>query len=163
MAEEGFQPPTPGPEHELMKPFEGTFKSEVKMWMGPGAPMTSSGTMVNRWSLNGLYLEQVYESEPGGPFPGFAGRGFWGFNQTEKVFEGFWIDTASSAMQMEKGSVDQSGKVFEMHSEFSHGGAVMKKRTVFEVINDDQHKMLAHTTPPSGEEMLTMEIVYTRA
>lgn len=32
--EQGFKLPEPGPEHELLKPFEGTFASTIQMWMG---------------------------------------------------------------------------------------------------------------------------------
>ena len=34
-----FKMPEPGPEHELLKPFEGTFAADVKIWMGPGEPV----------------------------------------------------------------------------------------------------------------------------
>ena len=45
--------------HERLKPFEGTFKGEVKMWMGPGDPMVSTGTMVNSLELGGKFLHQL--------------------------------------------------------------------------------------------------------
>lgn len=163
MSDQGFQLPKPGPEHELLKPFEGTFKSDVKMWFGPGEPTVSTGTMVNSWHLGGLYLNQTYKGDRAdGPFPNFEGFGYWGYNQTSKQFEGFWIDNASTTMQTEIGSADDSGKVFEMHSEFTHGDTVMKKRTVFEVVSNDEHSMTAFVTPPGGEEMKNMEIIYKR-
>ena len=33
--------------HERLKPFEGTFAAEVRMWVGPGDPHVSTGVMVN--------------------------------------------------------------------------------------------------------------------
>lgn len=163
MTEQGFQLPEPGAEHGLLKPFEGTFKSEVKMWFGPGEPNVSTGTIANTWQLGGLYLNQVYKGDRAdGPFPNFEGYGYWGYNQSQNRYEGFWIDNASTTMQIESGTVDGSGKVFEMHSEFLHGGTVMKKRTVFEVVSNDEHKMTAYVTPPEGEEMKSMEIIYNR-
>ena len=33
--------------HAKLKPFVGKFKAEVKMWMGPGDPMESTGKMTN--------------------------------------------------------------------------------------------------------------------
>ena len=164
MSDQGFQLPTPGPEHELMKPFEGTFKSEVKMWFGPGEPSISTGTMINSWDLGGLYLTQHYTGDAmEGPFPGFQGRGYWGYNQGQKQFEGFWIDNVSSAMQTEQGNVDPSGKVWEMRSEFHHGDAVMQKRSEIKVVSDDEHVMSSFVTPPGGEEFKNMEITYKRA
>lgn len=159
-----FQLPTPGPEHELLKPFEGTFKATVQMWFGPGDPIESTGTIVNSWRLGGLYLDQVYKGDKSdGPFPNFEGYGYWGYNQTLKQFEGFWIDNASTTMQFESGQVDESGKTWEMFSEFTHNGIVMKKRTLFEVISNDENTMTAFITPPEGDEMRNMAIVYKRA
>ena len=36
----------PGAEMDRLKPFIGTFAAQVKLWMGPGEPMVSTGTMV---------------------------------------------------------------------------------------------------------------------
>ena len=164
--EQGFQLPKPGPKHELLKPFEGTFVAAVKMWMGPGDPMISSGKIVNTFQLDGLYLQQDYQGDAvDGPFPEFKGKGYWGYNSTSGQYEGFWIDTASTAMQMETGTVDESGKVFEMNSEFVMPGSdvKMKKRTIFTVVNNDENTMESFITPPGGEEMMNMMIRYTRA
>ena len=164
--EQGFKLPEPGLEHKLLKPFEGTFTAAVQMWMGPGDPMHSSGRIVNTFQLGGLYLNQNYTGDAtDGPFPSFEGRGYWGFNTTSGNFEGFWIDNASTAMQLETGAVDDAGKVFEMHSEFVMPGAgiPMKKRTVFTVINENHNTMESFITPPDGTEMMNMKIDYTRA
>ena len=162
--ERGFVLPQPGPEHELLKPFEGTFSAEVKMWMGPGDPMISTGKIVNSFHLNGLFLRQDYQGDAvDGPFPEFAGHGYWGYNTSAKMFEGFWIDTASTIMQLETGSVDESGKVWEMLSEFQMGdGPKMKKRSVITLENNEQHRMETYLTGPDGNEFKNMEITYSR-
>ena len=163
--EHEFSMPQPGPEHARIQPFEGTFNSEVKMWMGPGDPMVSTGTIRNSWDVNGLYLHQEYTGDATeGPFPGFEGKGYWGFNTTTKQYEGFWIDSASTQMQMESGSVDADGKVWEMHSEVlcPQTGAPMKKRSVITLIDDDHNKIEMFFTGPDGNEMKAMEIDYTR-
>ena len=161
-----FQLPTAGPEHEMLKAFEGTFKSDVKMWMDPTQePHQSTGTMVNSWHLNGLYLNQDYQGDAvEGPFPNFAGKGYFGYNQTKGCFEGFWIDTATTMMQTESGAVDESGKVWEMFSEVTcpQSHQTMEKRTVLTVIDNDHHKMEMYFKSPEGE-MKGMEINYTRA
>ncbi|MFK7768644.1 MAG: DUF1579 family protein [Mariniblastus sp.] len=162
--EQGFQLPTPTEHHQRLKPFEGTFDSEVQMWIGPGDPMVSTGKMKSTFQVGDLFLHQDYKSEsPLGPFGTFEGRGYWGFNTTTGQYEGFWIDTASTTMQMEKGSVDETGKVFEMHSEFVMHGATMKKRTVFTVLSNDHHRMEAFIEAPGAEEMKSMSIEYKRS
>lgn len=161
-----FQPPQPGPAHERLKPFEGTFKSEVKMWFGPGDPQVTTGTMVNSWHLNGLFLHQDYQGDATeGPFAQFQGKGYWGFNQFTGQYEGFWIDTAAAMFQTETGDVDDSGKVWTMLSEVPspQGEGMMTKRTIITVVDDDNHSMEMFFVTPDGNEMKSMEITYTRA
>ena len=157
--------PTPTEEHHRLQPFEGTFSAAVKMWMGPGDPMESTGTMTNTWHLGGLYLNQDYVGDAtDGPFPNFAGKGYWGYNPTAEKYEGFWIDTAASMFQVESGNVDDSGKVWTMHSEVQcpQTAEPMKKRTVITLKDDNHHSIEMFFTMPDGNEMKAMEINYTR-
>ena len=165
-ATEGYQAPGPTVEHEKLKPFEGTFRATVKIWMGPGDPMESTGTMINRWHLTGLYLNQDYVGDRvDGPFPNFCGKGYWGFNTTSKQFEGFWIDNASTAMQMETGSVNDAGNVWTMVSTVvcPETNNNLTKRSVITLIDDNQHSMESFFAGEDGNEMKCMEIAYTRA
>ena len=132
-----YQMPTPGSQHEALKPFEGTFKSEVKIFMGPGDPQVSTGTITSSSVLGGLYLHQNYVGDAcEGPFPSFCGQGYFGYNTTSNQYEGFWIDNASTMMQLEKGELDASGKVWTMHSEITCPGThqTMNRRTVITLI-----------------------------
>lgn len=159
-------PPQPDHHHQLLHRFEGTFRSEVKIYMGPGEPMISTGTMINKIELGGLYLSQAYCGDKvDGPFPNFCGHGFWGYNQTLGKFEGFWIDNASTTMQIEYGQVDSSGDCWEMHSEFipAANQPAMRKRSVIKWIDRDHHQMQTWIQPPQADEFLTMEIAYKRA
>ena len=160
-----FSMPTPGPEHDLLKPFAGKFRATVKLWMGPGDPMESTGTMINSWQLGGLYLHQDYQGDQvEGPFPSFMGKGFWGYNAASGNYEGFWIDNASTTMQTEEGRVDASGKSWEMIGEVQHpqSGQLIKKRTIITLIDDNQHTHESFHTGPDGTEMKTMHIDYVR-
>jgi hypothetical protein len=159
-----FKMPEPGPEHALLKPMDGTFTAKVTMWMGPGDPTVSTGKMTNSLQLTGLYLRHDYQGDASdGPFP-FEGQGYFGYNSTAGEFEGFWIDNASTAMQMETGTVDKSGKVFVMHSEFVMPGVgvTFQKRSVITVTDNDHHTMESFITPPGGDEMKNMVIEYQR-
>ncbi len=154
----------PGAEMDRLKPFIGTFAAQVKLWMGPGEPMVSTGTMVNEVDLGGLFLRQDYNGDPSpGPFGNFAGRGFWGYNQTVKRYEGFWIDNASSIMQFESGELDDSGKVWTMHGSMPdpQTGDTMTKRSVITVQDDDHHKIEMYFSK-AGQEFKGMEIEYVR-
>lgn len=151
--------------HEKLAPFEGTFRAEVKIWMGPGEPNVSTGTMVNSWDLGGRFLKQHYTGdEAEGPFPNFEGRGYWGFNKSTRRYEGFWIDNASTMMQTEQGELDGSGKVWTMVGEMPNPstGGNMVKRSVLTLVDDDHHRMEMYFDTGEGE-VKSMEIEYVRA
>jgi hypothetical protein len=100
-----------------------------------------------------------------GPFPRFLGKGFWGFNTTTGRYEGFWIDNASTSMQMEVGDVDSSGKVWTMHTEVIHPATrqPMKRRSVIELIDEDRHQMETFVAGDDQQDLKVMEIEYERA
>jgi hypothetical protein len=152
-------------EHDHLAAFAGTFRAEVSMWMGPGEPMVSTGTMVNEADLGGRFLKQTYTGDPSeGPFPEFEGRGYWGYNTVSKRYEGFWIDSASTMMQIEHGRVDESGKVWTMTGEMPNPatGGTMTKRSVITLEDEDNHRMEMFFDTGEGEQK-SMEIRYTRA
>ena len=156
----------PADQHKKFEPFVGTFKAQVKMWMGPGDPHVSTGVMTNSFDLGGRFLRQVYKGDPGdGPFPNFEGRGFWGYSTVDKRYEGFWIDTACTFMQHEVGEVDATGNVWTMRGEMTApgGSGQMAKRSVIRLIDTDHHSMEMFFTMPGGAESKAMAIEYTRA
>ncbi len=158
-------PPKAGAEQQRFQPFAGKFRAKVTLFMGPGQSHVTTGTMVNSYQLDGLYLHQDYVGDPSeGPFPAFLGKGYWGYNTTTGKYEGFWIDNASTMMQTEQGDVDDSGKVWTMHSEFCHpaSGQLMKKRSVITLIDKDHHRMDSFVTGSDGQDIKTMEIEYER-
>lgn len=153
--------------HKKLDPFAGRFRAEVRLWMGPGDPMVSTGLMTSSWDLGGRFLQQVYKGDPNpGPFPNFEGRGFWGYNTVTKKYEGFWIDNASTFMQNEVGTLDASGKVWTMIGEMAdpqQPGRTMKKKSVIRLKDNDHHSLEMFFTGPDGKEAKAMEIQYARA
>ncbi|RME41619.1 MAG: DUF1579 domain-containing protein [Planctomycetota bacterium] len=153
-------------EHRRFEPFVGTFKARVRIWTGPGEPHVSTGVMTNTLDLGGRYLKQVYRGDAAnGPFPGFEGRGFWGYNPVEQRYEGFWIDNASCVMQIDRGEVDASGTVWTMIGEMSdpQSGGTIRKRSVITLQDRNRHTMEMYIKPPQGDEFKVMEIRYERA
>lgn len=153
----------PGPEHEKLGQFLGTFAAHVKMWMGPdGDPMESHGTMVNTWALGKRFIRHDYHSEFEGHV--FEGAGYFGFNNVTRKYEGLWVDTMSTGFMLEYGECDASGKVWTMEgtADFPTAGNTMHKRTVVTVKDDDHHSMESWVKGPDGSEFKTMEIQYTR-
>lgn len=152
--------------HERLKPFVGTFKAKVTMWFGPGDPMVMTGVMVNTLELGGRFLHHVYTGDAShGPFPGFEGRGYWGYNTVDNRYEGLWIDTACTFFQLEQGEVDTSGKVWTMHGSMTNPetGKPMKKKSIVTLEGKDTHKMESYFDTGDGEWFKSMEIEYKRA
>lgn len=159
-------PPKPGSEHARLKPMEGRFRTRVTLFMGPNQTHESTGTMVNSFQLDGLYLHQDYVGDPSeGPFPNFAGKGYFGYNTTLGRYEGFWIDNASTTMQFEHGQVDAAGKVWTMDGEVTHPHSkqVLKKRNVITVQDNDHHTMESFFVGEDGKDTPMMVIQYERA
>lgn len=156
----------PGPEHDRLKPFLGTFKAEVRIWMGPGDPMVSTGVMTSTLDLGGKFVKQHYKGDPSPeptPFPDFEGRGFWGYNKNTQQYEGFWIDTASTIMQTETGTVDDSGKVWTMVGEMvGQDGSPCTKKSIITLVDDNNHHMEMYFNQ-GDQEFKGMEIRYVRA
>lgn len=125
-----------------------------------------SGDQSHSFQLGGLYLFEDYTGDPSpGPFPAFVGKGYWGYNTTSKKYEGFWIDNASTMMQLEKGDVDASGEIWTMVSSFQHtdSGQRMSKRSVIRLIDGDHNDMTMYMSGPDGNEFRSMEIMFEPA
>lgn len=154
----------PGPDHDRLKSFVGVFRAVVKLWMGSGDPMVSTGTMTNTLVLGDRFLRQDYKGDPGdSPSSEFEGHGYWGFNKATQQYEGFWIDTASTIMQTEAGTIDDAGKVWTMIGEMvQQPGETVKKRTVIRLVDDNHHTMETYFHQ-GNTEFKGMEIQYTRA
>lgn len=147
-------------------PMIGAFDAEVRFWMGRPQPVVSHGKMLNSWDLGGTFMMQHYEgSSDSAAFPAFAGRGYFGYNLSDNRFEGFWIDTASTMMQCEQGSVDSAGRIWEMRSEFTHPQSrqKMKKRSIITVLDHNQHTLDAFMQIGDAAEFQAMHIDFRRA
>lgn len=161
---EDFSPPTPGAEHNALKPFEGVFRTTVSIYTGEPEPSVTGGRMTNVFTLGGLFLQQCFLGDPGPDgVSRFEGHGYWGFNQSTGLYEGFWIDTASSIMQTETGSVDESGKVWTMSASLPHpNGGRIDKRAIITLVDENRHTMESLMSFDGGPEQRTMFLDYRR-
>ncbi len=153
----------PCDEHKLFEPFVGTFNSKVEMWMGPES-MTSTGVMTNTVEMGGRFLHQSYKgNDDGGPFPGFEGGGFWGYNDVTSKWEGVWVDSVSNQMQTETGDYDGASKTWTMLGQMhTPDGNAMTKKSIIRLTSRDEHEMEMHFQTPDGSWTKGMHIHYTR-
>lgn len=153
--------PKAGPQHVSLQRFAGTFRAEVRLWMDPSQPPNvSHGTMINRAVLNGLFLEQVYKDDA----DMFEGRGYWGYNEVDRRYEGFWIDPMATLFQLEHGKHDLDTDVYDMSGTMTNpgDGQTMQKRSVIRYLGPEAHVMEMYFRRGDGPEMKCMEIRYTR-
>lgn len=150
-----------GPQHESIARFAGTWRAEVRLWMGPaGEPNVSHGTMTSRMIMGDRFLQQEYHDDAGM----FEGRGFWGYNDVDERYEGFWIDVMANFFQLEYGQLDAAGKVYEMRGSMTNPqtGHEMQKRSVITYVGPDEHTIEMYFGAEQGE-LKAMEIRYQRA
>jgi len=155
----------PGEAHAKLEPFAGTFRGEVQIWMGPGQVLKTTGTMKSSFDLGGRFLRQEYQGDKSeGPFPDFEGRGFWGYNNATRKYEGLWIDSASTMMQTDVGDVDADGKIWTMVGTIPNPqtGEDMTKRSVITLEDHDHHSIEMYFSGDGSGEFKAMEIHYTR-
>lgn len=156
----------PGEHHKLLEPTIGTFNAVTKMWMDPTSsdPMVSSGTMKAEWVLGGRFVQQHYKGDfMGAPF---EGMGMWGYDRYQKQYTGYWWDTWGTMTHESRGTVNEDGTVFTMHSMYSdpaEGDRLVRTRDVTRIISNDKHIMEMHRQMPDGSWMKAMEITFTRA
>ncbi len=155
---------TPDENHRRLDPLVGEFRFSSKMWMEPGQPPTvEEGTTSNHWALGKLYLEgQVRGSMMGKPF---EGRSYLGYDKSQKKYASIWLDSASTmVMPIAMGTASEDGKTITTEADTFDpmAGEDVHVREVLTIQDYDHHVFTMYMTPRKGEEMKSMEIVYTR-
>ena len=142
----------PGPHHEHLARFVGTWKGKVQMWMGPDAPeMTEEGLVEVTWILGGRYLKWQHSGQYGGlPFEALA---IEGYNNGEKRYESTWIDNFGTLIMFFEGSCSEDGKMRGMSSQFEDvvAGGTTDYRSEYEWIDPDHFTYTAYMDKGDGE------------
>jgi hypothetical protein len=153
-----------GPEHKKFEKMVGTWDTESRMWMFPGAqPMVSKGMAVFRLLFDGRYVEQKYKCSMGDEQ--FEGLGIEGYDNFKKKYVSVWMDNSSTGICMSLGTFDESGKVCTYYGKMDDPLTGQKDKVVKSVareISDDEVVYEMYDKTPDGKEFKTMEITYTR-
>ena len=99
--------PKPGPEHEQLKKWEGTWDTTMKM-MG----MESKGNATYKMELGGMWLVSSFEGELGGMK--FYGKGLDSYDAGKKKYVGAWFDSMSATPLLMEGTFDKEKKTLTM-------------------------------------------------
>jgi hypothetical protein len=153
----------PGPMHKKLEPLAGTFVAHAKFFTpGTTEPQESTGTSVQKWILGGRFLQQEFSgSMMGKPF---TGVGYFGYDNASKRYSGTWMSTMTTSLQVQTGTVDDSGKVFTMVSTYkdANTGQEHDNRSVVTIIDNDNNKYETFENGPDGKEYKVLEVTYAR-
>lgn len=153
-----------GPEHKKFEEMVGTWDTEMRSWMAPGAePMVSPGTAEIRLILDGRYVEQKFKCEMMGEK--FEGLSIEGYDRFKKKYVSIWMDNSSTGIFMSEGTADESGKVFTYYGKMDDPMTGEKDKLVKSVareISKDKVVFEMYDKRPGVGEFKSMEITYTR-
>ncbi len=154
---------TPGKYHKDLEYFTGKWTAVSKMWMKPGdKPIESKGTQRGRMIMDGRFLiEHMSGSSMGINFTGMSVRGYDNLN---KKFVGYWIDSTATGVFPFEGSIDKTGKIrtdTAVWDDFMTGGK-QNVKMVTTIIDDNTYKFEMFMKPVKAPEYKSMEMLYSR-
>lgn len=153
---------TPGDMHQKVAQSVGTWKAEIKTWMGPGSePTTSIATARGEMILGGRYLQSTYTGE----FMGmpFEGASLTGYDNGRKVFVSTFVDNMGTGVMITEGKWNAAKNAIEMKGKQTDPitGKELKVRETL-TFNSDGTQLLEMWTEHKGKEFKGMEIRYTK-
>lgn len=148
-------PTRPGPEHQLLKKFEGEWDATVAFAGGE-----SKGTASYKVGLGGFWLQLHYKGEfAGAPF---EGRGVMGYDPHKKKYVSTWVDSMAPSMMVMHGSFDKDGKTFTETGEgYGMDGKLQKMKSVHEFKGKDTIVFTMYNVVDSKDQQM-MKITYKR-
>lgn len=154
----------PGPEIKRLEALAGTWATTIKIWAGgeeaPAIELT--GTAERKWILGGRYLEEI--SENATPDGVYQGRGYFGYNRGQGLYEFVWISTEDIEISLERGRIDPETNALVLLGGYVDvlSGFYMMRTTEFIIESPDRHTMTVYLTDVDGRSYKEFEIVFTR-
>lgn len=156
----------PGPEHDEMAHWVGTWNQKFTHWMMPGTPPTTSeAKCVNQAVLGGRFIIEHTKGKMnfGGEPMDFEGMGIFGYDRIKQKHVYAWVDNMGTLLMTGEGEADATGKTITYHSEMMDpSGVTMKIKMTTKIIDNDKHVMEMHTQMPDGTWFKNMQIDQTR-
>jgi hypothetical protein len=153
---------TPGPMHQLMASWNGTWSGESTMWEYDGAPgAKSTGTAVNKMIMGGKYQHSRHTGTMMG-MP-FEGESITAYDNATKQFTSTWIDTWSTGIMTMTGNWNESSKTLTMSGKYPdifRPGRECTMRQEIKVIDDKTHQITMYgPDQKTGKEFKMFEIM----
>lgn len=162
-AQQAMPMPKPGPEHAVLKQDEGTWNAVVEMFMGPGAPPTTSkGVETNVVGCGGLCLISDFKGELA-PGQAFHGHGTSAWDPAKKKYVGSWTDSMSNGIAMSEATYDSAARTMTGYMEGPDAsGKMARMKSVVEYKDANSRVFTMYMPGPDGNEVPGMRITYTK-
>jgi hypothetical protein len=148
-------PPKPGPEHEVLKRFEGDWDA-VATFGDTKAKATASFKLI----LGGRWLLEHFKADIGGA--PFEGRGTTGYDVMKKKYVACWVDSMEPWMTLMEGTYDKDSNTLTETGEAPGPDRKLQKiKSVYEFKGPDSIVFTMYQVA-DGKDQQMMQITYTR-
>lgn len=152
----------PGPEHKWLAEEVGDWTIEGKMWMEPGKdpmPFKATSKITMRFDR---YIHEEFKGEGEMPMQGF---GIFGYDNSNKEFQGLWTSNMGTSMHIMSGQLDEKTGKLTISGEWTEkgmGGMKIKSRVVNTRKSKDEVLVEVFDTYGDNPEMKIVEMTYKR-
>lgn len=153
--------PQPGPEHQKLAAFAGTWDATIESSGPDGQASTSKGVSEMKLGFGGFWLTDDFQAE----FMGmkFQGHGFTGYDPSKGKYVATWIDSMSPSMMTMEGTFDKDGKVLTMQGKgMGMDGKPAEFRNVHTWTDANTMVFEMFQIGEGGKAMPMMKITYVR-
>jgi hypothetical protein len=145
--------PRPGPEHELLKKWEGTW--DITMMKD----VETKGTATFKMELGGLWLVGSLEGELGGAK--YSGKLLETYDPKKEKYVGVWIDSRSTSPLIMEGSYDGQMKRRTVVAKAPSVGSTSYIFAAVSVWRDDDTVDFSYCLMPEGSRISLPEFTIT--
>lgn len=162
MQEEWAKLQEPGPEHKWLAEEVGEWNVEGKMWMEPGKnpmPFKATSKITMRFDR---FIHEEFKGEGDMPMQGF---GIFGYDNSNKEFQGLWTSNMGTSMHIMSGQLDEKAGKMMVSGEWTEkgmGGMKVKSRVVSTRKSKDEATVEVFDTYGDNPEMKIVEMTYKR-
>ena len=148
----------PNENHEFLKNFAGQWDVTTTAWMQPGAePVIAQNRAKSEVIFGGRFLKVDLKGTLfGQPFEGIQ---VVGYDNLQKKYVSFWIDSSNTGFYLTEGSRDEGkNKIIETGLwQDPMGGEDMRVRTTTTLVSKNEYVLEMIMILPDGTEFKSME------
>lgn len=157
----------PGEGHQKLQPFVGKWRHTGTYKMTATAkPETIKGMNLNKWIMDGRYLQQQVKGNTLEGKPQFRGLGYIGYDNMKKSYTSVWLDNMGTSIMTSTATFNTSDKTFEESGTMAcpvTGDKNRPFRAQWTLKNSNLYTYkVIMKDKESGKEFTSMEIEYTR-